>query len=243
MSAFLLEFTPNDLKIIKQRYKNRIESMYAVEEAVDAIIKSLKEKELFDNTYIFFVSDNGFHLGEHRMLFGKSTTYESDIRVPFIVIGPDVVKGLERKNISGLIDLAPTWMDLAGLDPPVFVDGVSLVPLFRDGSPLPRKWRNTILLEHWGADSEDPEEAKRDKQKGAQPTVVGIRTNQGKYVQYQDDSGECYDEMLDPEELENQVSNPEYLTRVTFLKNRLSKLRSCAGKSCSTLLGPFKVEE
>ena len=92
------------------------------------------------NTYLFFTSDNGFHL-EPRP--GKSTPYDTDTRVPLVVVGPDVVPG-EDEHFALNIDLAPTIADLAGAHPPGPVDGVSLVPLLRGQDP---PWRDRFTIE------------------------------------------------------------------------------------------------
>ena len=71
------------------------------------------------NTYIVFASDNGYHMGEHRMLPGKYTPYETDIHVPLIVRGPGVPAGVVRSQFVGNVDLAETFADLAGVPPAV----------------------------------------------------------------------------------------------------------------------------
>jgi N-acetylglucosamine-6-sulfatase len=99
--------------------------------------------EMGPNTYLFFTSDNGFHL-EPRP--GKSLPYDSDTRVPLVVIGPDVAAG-EDDHFALNIDLAPTIAELAGIEPPAPVDGVSLVPLLRGESP---PWRDHFTIELLG---------------------------------------------------------------------------------------------
>jgi N-acetylglucosamine-6-sulfatase len=99
--------------------------------------------EMGPNTYLFFTSDNGFHLEPHP---GKSTPYDTDTRVPLVVVGPDVAPG-EDDHFALNIDLAPTIADLAGAHPLGRVDGVSLVPLLRGQDP---PWRDRFTIELLG---------------------------------------------------------------------------------------------
>ena len=84
------------------------------------MVATLEAQGLLDNTYIIYTSDNGHHMGEHRMIAGKTTAYEEDIRVPMIVRGPGVPEG---QRIGAMVlnnDLAPTLADLAGAEPPAY---------------------------------------------------------------------------------------------------------------------------
>jgi arylsulfatase A-like enzyme len=92
------------------------------------------------STYLFFTSDNGYHLGPHP---GKATPADTDTRVPLSVVGPDVVEGMDE-HFALNIDLAPTIAELAGVAPPTPVDGVSLVPLLRGLDP---PWRDRFTVE------------------------------------------------------------------------------------------------
>src|SRR6185312_8521915 len=85
--------------------------------------------------YFVFSSDNGFHLGEHRLSSGKQTAFETDIRVPLIVAGPDVPAGRDASQLTSSIDLAPTFETLAGLPVPAGVDGHSLAGLWHGQDP------------------------------------------------------------------------------------------------------------
>jgi N-acetylglucosamine-6-sulfatase len=85
-----------------------------------------------NQTYVIYTSDNGFHMGERRMIAGKDTTYEEDIRVPMVLRGPGVPKGAHIDAVALNIDLAPTFADVAGIETPDFVDGRSFLPLLAD---------------------------------------------------------------------------------------------------------------
>ncbi len=128
-------------------YRNRLRSMLAVDEMIGRLVRALREGGELDNTYLVFTSDNGFHLGQHRLAAGKWTAYEEDIRVPLIVRGPGVPEGRTLEHLVLNNDLAPTFADLAGAESPSFVDGRSLVPLLSGPPPPQEDWRRAFLVE------------------------------------------------------------------------------------------------
>src|SRR5206468_9488292 len=93
-------------------------------------------------------SDNGLHMGEHRLTPGKLTAFDSDIRVPLIVTGPGVPRGRTIGRMAENIDLAPTFAELAGTRMVGPTDGRSLAPLLH-GRRVAR-WRRAVLIEHRG---------------------------------------------------------------------------------------------
>lgn len=151
--------TQRQIAAIDEAYRKRLQSLQAVDEMIGNIIDMLKATGQLDNTYIFFASDNGFHLGNHRLPTGKVAPYEVDIHVPLIVRGPGVPSGVTLDQLAGNVDYAPTWADLAGIKSPDFVDGRSLVPLLRNDAPsitpplsatgeAGRGWRQCYLIQH-----------------------------------------------------------------------------------------------
>ena len=87
-------------------------------------------------------------MGQHRMDSGKNTAFEEDLRVPLVVVGPRVPAGQQVNQITANVDYAATFAELAGVTPPDFVDGRSLLPYLT--GRLPRSWRQALLLEHMG---------------------------------------------------------------------------------------------
>ena len=130
--------SPEQMDYMEELHRKRLQSMLAVDDMMGNLIKALKQSGELSNTYIFFTSDHGFHLGEHRLDAGKWTPYEEDIRVPLIVRGPGVAEGKTLHQMVLNQDLAPTFADIAGAKTPSFVDGRSLVPLLSD-HPTPEK--------------------------------------------------------------------------------------------------------
>src|SRR5262245_18948759 len=101
--------TPARINALDALYRKRLQSMLAVEETVEAIITTLRQTGQLDNTYLFFSSDNGFHLGQHRLPAGKNTEFEEDLHVPMIVRGPGVPRGRDLDHLALNIDVAPTF--------------------------------------------------------------------------------------------------------------------------------------
>ncbi|MCS7040682.1 MAG: sulfatase, partial [Anaerolineae bacterium] len=129
-------------------YRRRLQSMQAVDEMIALLIGTLQQTGQLGNTYIFYTSDNGYSLGQHRLFIGKRAPYEEVIRVPLYVRGPGVPAGATRDHMVANIDLAPTFAALAGVIPPTFVDGRSLVPLLGFSPPSSAAWRQALLIAH-----------------------------------------------------------------------------------------------
>lgn len=96
--------------------RRRMRSLLSVDEMVGDIVRRLDDEGVLDNTYIFYTSDNGFHISQHRLHPGKMCGLETDIRVPMIVRGPGIKAGSELYGPSTHTDVAPTIMRLAGND-------------------------------------------------------------------------------------------------------------------------------
>ena len=116
--------------------------MLAVEDLVQNIIDTLRATGQLDHTYVFFSSDNGFHMGQHRLDSGKDTGFEEDIRVPLVVRGPGVPARQVVDEMTANVDYAPTFAAIAGIEPPRFVDGRALLPLLNGKKPSAwRQWQ------------------------------------------------------------------------------------------------------
>ena len=125
-------------------FQHRVRSLQGLDRLVGTVLQQVEAMGLDDNTYIMFTGDNGFHLGEHRLAYGKGEPYESDTRVPMLVRGPAVAAGAKREHGTQHVDLVATVADLAGLgaaDVPWPLDGLSMRPLWREGAPKIDDWR------------------------------------------------------------------------------------------------------
>ena len=168
-----------------------------------------------------FSSDNGYHIGEYRLLPGKQTAFDTDVRVPLVVVGPGVPAGATRDQIVQNIDLAPTFEDLAGMPIPPTVDGHSLVAVLRPG----RSWRTAALIEHHGPNDARDDPDAQTMRNGA-PTYEAMRTATYTYVEYTDGEKEYYDRVTDPNELHN-LAPTLTAARKAELHKALVKLRHC----------------
>jgi arylsulfatase A-like enzyme len=216
--------------------------MLSVDDMIGRLVDALKESGELDNTYIFFTSDNGFHLGTHRLSVGKWTAYEEDIRVPLIVRGPGVPGGRKLKHLVLNNDFAPTFAELAGAKIPDFVDGRSLTPLLSDHPPSTHNWRQAFLVEaatELGrtpvppiSGDQLPEDWRHVPHKDwGRPGLEAIRTKERLYVEYGTGERELYDLKEDPYELNSvyKSTDPRLLRR---LQGRLAVLRECSGATC-----------
>ncbi|PWH16249.1 MAG: sulfatase [Anaerolineae bacterium] len=198
----------------------RVQSMQAVDEMVADLVNVLQQTGQLENTYIFFTSDNGFHMGEHMLPSGKMLPYEEDILVPLYVRGPGIPPGTVISELSVNVDLAPTFLELAGAKAPYFLDGRSLVPLlFVPAQPV-QNWRTAVLIESGEFAKQTDVLAWR-----------GVRTATFKYVEYENGEREFYDLVNDPYEMQNLASRlPEKTLLV--LHTWLAQLQTCRAAQC-----------
>jgi hypothetical protein len=129
--------------------------LLAVDDLVEGVVEALAATSTMDNTYIFYWSDHGYHLGSFQLAEGKMHFYEFDTRVPFLMRGPGIVPGFTLDQIVGNIDLAPTFLaiaqvDISGFNPPM--DGRSVLPLVV-APPPPSHVADGIAAAHAGGAS------------------------------------------------------------------------------------------
>jgi len=94
------------------------------------ILKELDDQQILENTVVVFTSDHGDGLGEHGESTHSLFIYESTTRVPLLMTGPGVPAGRRVDQLVRTVDIAPTVLDLAGLEVPAGLDGASLVPVW-----------------------------------------------------------------------------------------------------------------
>ena len=220
--------TPRDIVRIDYAFRQRVRAVQAVDRMLAQLEAALRKAHVARNTYIVFSSDNGLHMGEHRLLPGKLTAFDSDIRVPLVVVGPRIPHGRTVRKLSENIDLAPTFTQLAHTRMADRADGRSLVPLLL-GRRV-RRWRQAVLVEHrrpvrGPIDPDLPQEAA-----GNPSSYEAIRTARALYVQYLDGEVEYYDLTRDPQEVDNTASLLGPLRRLRLLAT-LARLERCHGAS------------
>lgn len=227
------------IDLIDERYGRRLECMESVADLVVAVVDKLAEVPgRLENTYVFFTSDHGFHMGEHRLgqdTFqgagvddedpggpgGKNSMYEEDIRVPLWIRHPSInVQTVDK--LIGNVDLAPTFRHIAGMTPtPVPLDGRSFLPLLHGQSP---PWRTQYLIS-----------------RGQTKTYAGIRhANEWVFGELDfpaelEIPGEYYENLDDPDEGRYELDN-DYnglgQQRLNDLRTLVYNYRHCQGNNC-----------
>lgn len=111
-------------------YRQRVLALQAVDDLVEDIFQWLgNHPDQMQNTYIIYTSDNGFHIGQHRLPAGKTCNIEEDIHIPFFIRGPGIGRGEVFGGTTSHTDIVPTLFKLAGIEPPHEFDGEAM-PLF-----------------------------------------------------------------------------------------------------------------
>ncbi len=155
-------------------------SVSFVDSCVGTVIAALDRSPHKDDTVVVLFSDHGFHLGEKER-WAKRSLWEESTRVPLIVIAPGLAVGAVCPQPVGLIDLYPTVLDLAGLEPDPRHEGMSLRPLLEDPTAEWDRYARTSFG----------------------PGNVAIRSERYRYIRYVDGSEELYDHQNDPHEWNN----------------------------------------
>lgn len=218
-----------ELARMQELYVKRLRSLQAIDDLVETLVQTLQKNGQLANTYIVYTSDNGFHMGNHRMPQGKNMPYEEDIRVPMVVRGPGVPAGKTVEQFALNIDLAPTFAQIAGLEVPESCDGRSLLPLLQGQTPT--VWRQSFMVQRGeGAEAQSEDGDARDRA-GA---FSALRTGRYTFVQWGSGERELYDLKADPYQLENLAAkaDPALLQR---LSARLAELSGCKGAECRRL--------
>jgi N-acetylglucosamine-6-sulfatase len=253
----------NDIHTYRVYYQKGLASLRAIDDGVKTVLDTLGGLHRLRNTYVIFTSDNGFFYGEHRLTGGKFLAYESATHLPLLIRGPGIKPGTSTGQLAGNIDLAPTILELAGVEPDKSVDGTSLVPFFRDPS---LRTRRPLLFESFvetndveangeptpqPAPPAEPGPAARLARAsggGATASIVappkdyeGIRLGPYKYIEWPDGEKELYDINKDPYELNNIVRDPNFFPIRAYLHAELVRLENCVGRTCSESAPPFPL--
>jgi len=211
-------------------FRNRLRCILSIDEMLGNIRKVLNETGVSNHTYIFFSSDNGYHLGDYSMLQGKQTPFDIDIRVPLIACGPGVAKGSWQQAIVSNIDLAPTFAALAGAKLTSEPDGRDIRYLFRKENTEKINWRNFAIIEHRRVSNDPDDPDRQEEQDGRLPSYTALRFHNMLYVEYETGEISCYDAEKDPYELKNIFAtfSPELQKKLHAI---LLAAKNCGGKN------------
>jgi iduronate 2-sulfatase len=171
------------------------------------VLDALEVSGVADNTIVVFVSDHGYHIGEHT-LWGKTSNFELDARVPMIIRAPGVsVENKRTRSLAELLDLFPTLTELCGLPAPDGLEGTSLVPVLRDPS---KQTKQAAFTQH-------PRPAYYDRTPSKSPVAMGVsvRTIDARYTEWRDwktgepVARELYADADEPAETRNLIDTPD----------------------------------
>ena len=198
-------------KMVKGYYR----LIKGIDDTVGAVRRELEKRGLAENTVILFCSDNGFFLGDHG-LAGKWFGYEGSVRIPMLLFDPRISpaqQGRRSSQIALNIDIAPTLLQLAGVDVPASMQGSDLSPLFlSDADP----WREDFFYEH------------HFKHPGI-PRSEGLVSREYKYLHYIDEQPvyeELFDLRNDPHEQHNLVHDPQKTELLKEMRARYEVLKA-----------------
>jgi N-acetylglucosamine-6-sulfatase len=236
----------DEVEELRRMHGCRLASLKAVDQGVGRLVRALRSAGVLEDTVVVFTSDNGYLLGEHRITGRKNIPYEEALRVPLLVSGPGIPVGAETNGLAVNADLAPTILDLIGVEPARRLtrpaDGRSLTPLLRGEVNWPDR----------AVPVEGRSDTRSDGAGGFQvASYVGIRTERYAYLEHhlarvesreagaavQLGAGErvavqLYDLEQDPYQLDSRHADPRYKAVRGRLAELLSSLVDCVGESC-----------
>ncbi|KAF2014187.1 Arylsulphatase [Aaosphaeria arxii CBS 175.79] len=241
--------------------RSRLRALQSVDEMIEKLIKTLEEKNLLEDTYIFFTTDNGYHISQHRMHPGKECGFDTDIHIPLIIRGPGIARNRISDAVTSHTDLSPTILKLAGQTREDF-DGTP-IPVYEQEVLAANNNRNSrhehVNIEFWGMAIPEGQYAHYDggpsdgnglyKDATRNNTYKGLRLIGEDYSIYYSvwctGDREYYDVALDPGQLDNYFDAEAEATRRGYsiagrsfeeVVNRLDALmlvlKSCKGRDC-----------
>ncbi len=196
-----ITFTAEQAAEIRHGYMANISFMDAqIGKLLDALDRSGQRQR----TIVLFVSDHGYHLGEHDQ-WAKTSNFELDAHVPLLISAPGKSKNQRSDSLVELLDLFPTLVDLCNLPQPAGIEGVSIAPVLVDPA---KQIKPAAFTQH-------PRPAYFDREPANVPKAMGcsVRTARVRYTEWRDwQSGEVvgrelYDAQSDPAEMRNAVDD------------------------------------
>jgi arylsulfatase A-like enzyme len=212
------QIADDDARTLEEVVKDHYAGVVNNDKHIGEILDALKRGGHLDDTAIVLSSDHGFFLGEWRM-YDKRFMHEPSIRVPLIFWYPKAIRpGVRPEKMALDLDIAPTMLEIAGIEVPAPMQGKSLVPFFRGADPP--VWRKDWFYEYF--EYPDFEHV---------PPQHGIRTERYKLIHYylKPEAFELYDLQEDPGERHNLYGDSKYDEFVRQLRSRMEELRKETG--------------
>lgn len=186
----------------KEAVQAYLASINYADECIGVVLDALEKSKYADNTIIVLWGDHGWHLGE-KLHYRKFVLWEESCHVPLMVVAPGVTNAGEScTRPVNLLDLYPTLNELCELPNKQSLEGVSFVPLLKN---VDKKWKRPSL------------------------TTMGrnrhsLRSEQYRFIQYEDGSEELYDHYNDSNEIVNLANKPEYEKVLADFRKHLPKV-------------------
>jgi arylsulfatase A-like enzyme len=226
-ARFVNSTAPEDLRALPGTWQDQLPDYYGCIEAIDSSVgrirRILEEENLADDTIFVFFSDHGCHFMTRNQEY-KRSTHNSSIRVPLIIDGPGFEGTQQIPELVGLIDLAPTLMEAAGIAAPASWKGRSFFPLVNDFKAR-QNWTNQQLIQ---ISESMTGRAIRTKDWTYCVADLSGDTKQPATKVYQE--YQFYDQRADPHELVNLAGRKEYRAKADELREQLKKLLAAAGE-------------
>mgnify|MGYP001817476935 CR=1 FL=1 len=178
-----------------------------VDEQIGRVLEALKNSGHEEDTIVIFMTDHGYHIGEHFM-YGKFTLFEESTRIPLIFKVPGLTQsGTTTEAMTELVDIYPTLAELCGLEPPAGLDGTSLVPVLKNPETDVKEAAYTVMTR---------------TVKGKDFLGKALHYKNWRYTEwYTPDENELYDLSKDPNEYNNLADNPEYEDLIRDLREMM----------------------
>lgn len=190
-------------------YRRYLETLLSVDESIQSVLNWVKERGLEQNTMVVYMGDNGFSFGEHGLI-DKRHAYEESMRVPLLCWAPAIVKpsSVVQEMVMN-VDIAPSFLELAGVKTPPTMQGKSFIPLLQNKT---RDWRKHIFYEYYW-ESAFPQT----------PTIFAVRSDRYKYIYNHGvwDINELYDLQNDPYEMNNLIRDARHREEGLRLRTEL----------------------
>lgn len=193
----------------EQEIKQHIADYYGMISHIDynigRIINQLEKNGELENTIIVFTGDNGLAVGQHGLM-GKQSVYDHSVRVPLIMSGAGIQKGLKCDNYVYLLDIYPTLCELAGLETPKSVEGISFKAMAQGDK---KKTRNDLYFSYTSM-------------------IRSVKNDRFKLIEYRlsPENTQLFDIQEDPHEKQNLAKNPQYIPVIKALRDKMKTYKS-----------------
>jgi len=198
-------------------YKRYAETLLAVDDSVGRVLDELRKRGELDSTLVIYMGDNGFAFGEHGLI-DKRTAYEESMRVPMLARCPELFSGGQVVNeVVANIDVMPTVLAAAGLEPPAGLDGRNMLPVLQGKG---KGWRDELLYEYYW-----------ERNYPQTPTIHALRGNRYKFIRCHGiwDIDELYDLQEDPLEARNLIFSEQHAGIAKQMRERLFEVLEQTG--------------